>query len=164
MNPISYASILALVVSTVGTAQSRTWEIGALVGGGPSVVTASLGGVPEGQLLITSLSVTRSFVHWKRFTASYFGEVLPFVIATKVPKAQDLWGGQGPDLGAGVAPVGVRLSLRLAGGIELFGEGSGGGVAVARSMPSPTARSLNFPGSAGPGLRSGGPARKSDIL
>src|SRR5207237_9200060 len=108
MNPISYASILALVVSTVGTAQSRTWEIGALVGGGPSVVTASLGGVPDGHLLITSVSVTRSLVHWKRLTASYFGEALPFVLVTKIPKAKKIRYGEGPVLGSGLAPVWLR--------------------------------------------------------
>ena len=147
VNPISYASILALVVSTVGTAQSRTWEIGALVGGGPSVVTASLGGVPDGELLITFLSVTRSFVHWKRFNASYFGEALPFVVVTKIPNAQKIWDGEGPDLGAGLAPVGLRLSLNLGRSILAFAEGNGGGVAFARAMPEPEARSfLRFAG------------------
>ena len=164
MNPISYASILALVVSTVGTAQSRTWEIGALVGGGPSVVTASLGGVPDGELLITFLSVTRSFVHWKRFSASYFGEALPFVVVTKIPNAQKIWDGEGPDLGAGLAPVGLRLSLNLGRGILAFAEGNGGGVAFARAMPEPEARSLNFLGSAGAGLRIGGRDHRSYIV
>src|SRR5438034_9576932 len=88
---IAYAGILALVGSTVAAAQSTTWEIGALAGGGPSIVTASLGGVPDGQLLITSVSVTRPFLRWKRFTASYFGEVMPFVIATRVPRVQPEW-------------------------------------------------------------------------
>jgi hypothetical protein len=88
---LPYAGLFALVVSTAVAAQSRTWEIGALAGGGPSIVTASLGGVPEGQLLITSLSVTRSFLHWKPFTVSYFGEVLPFVVVTRVPKAEKVW-------------------------------------------------------------------------
>jgi hypothetical protein len=164
MNPISYAGILALVVSTVAAAQSRTWEIGALAGGGPSVVTASLGGVPDGQLLITSLSVTRSFLHWKRFTANYFAEALPCVVATKIPNAQKVWDGEGPDLGAGLAPVGLRLSFNLGRGILAFAEGSGGGVAFARAMPEPEARSLNFLGSAGAGLRIGGRDRRSYIV
>ncbi len=163
------AVILALVVSTSAAAQS-TWEVDALAGGGPSTVTASLGGVPGRELLITSLSVTRPFLRWKRFGASFFGEVMPFVIATKVPKVLEEWFynashtdstfvlypiGDGPDLGAGLAPVGLRLALRLSPGTLVFAEGSGGGVAFARAMPEPTARSLNFLGSAGAGLRLG---------
>ncbi len=167
---IAYAGILALVVSTVAAAQSASWEIAALAGGGPSIVTASLGGVPDGQLLISSFSVTRSFLHWKRFRASYFGEALPLVVATRVLKVQPDWFynpshtdslfvlypiGKGPDFGVGVAPVGLRLSLQLGPGIAAFAEGNGGGVAFARAFPKPAARSLNFLGSAGAGLRIG---------
>ena len=167
---IAKSGILALVVSTSAAAQSSKWEIGALAGGGPSIVTASLGGVPNGELLITTLSVTRPLVHWKRFRASYVGEILPFVVATKVPKVQPEWfynsshtdstfvlypNGDGPDLGAGLAPVGLRFSLQLSPGMLVFAEGSGGGVAFARAMPKPTARSLNFLGSAGAGLHLG---------
>jgi len=176
---IAYAGILALVVSTVATAQSTAWEIGALAGGGPSIVTASLGGVPDGQLLITSVSVTRPFLRWKRFTASYFGEVMPFVIATRVPRVQPEWFynpshtdslfdlypiGKGPDFGVGVAPVGLRLSLQLGPGIAAFAEGNGGGVAFARAFPKPAARSLNFLGSAGAGLRIGSRGGRSYIV
>jgi hypothetical protein len=135
--------------------------------------------VPDGQLLITSLSVTRSFLHWKRFTVSYFGEVLPFVVVTRVPRAEKVWfhrpspndsilvsfpNGEGPDFGAGLAPVGLRFSLRLGQGILAFAEGSGGGVAFARAMPRPGARSLNFLGSAGAGLRLGKRDHRSYIV
>jgi hypothetical protein len=129
--------------------------------------------------LITSVSVTRPFLRWKRFTASYFGEVMPFVVATRVPRVQPEWfynpshtdslfdlypDGEGPDLGAGVAPVGLRLSLRIGRGILVFAEGSGGGVAFARAFPKPAARSLNFLGSTGAGLRIGGRGGRSYIV
>ena len=173
------AGILALVASTAATAQSGTWEIGVTAGGGPSIVTASLGGVPDGQLLISSFSVARSFLHWKRFRVSYFGEALPLVVATRVLKVQPEWFynrghtdstfvlypiGKGPDVGVGVAPVGLRLSFQLGPGISAFSEGNGGGVAFARAFPKPTARSLNFLGSAGAGLRIGRPGRRSYIV
>jgi hypothetical protein len=179
MKSIAYAGIVALLTSNAATAQSRAWEIGALAGGGPSLVTASLGGVPDRQLLITSLSVTRSFLHWKRFSASYFGEVMPIVIATKVPKAEKAWFsnpshtdsmfvlfpvGDGPDFGAGLAPVGLRVALQVGPGIVVFAEGSGGGVAFTRAMPEATARSLNFLGSAGAGLRIGQRDHRSYIV
>src|SRR6266700_2533183 len=79
---IGYAGILAVVVSSAAAAQSRTWEIGVAAGGGPSVVTASIGG----------------------------------------------------------------------------------GLAFARAMPEPAARSLNFLGSAGAGLRFGSRDRRSLII
>ncbi|SRR6266511_2637973 len=179
MRSIAHAGILILLVATVATAQSRTWGIDVLAGGGPSIVTASLGGVPNGQLLITSVSVTRPFLRWKRFTASYFGEVMPFVLATRVPRVQPEWfynashtdstfilypDGEGPVLGAGVTPVGLRLSLRIGRGILAFAEGGGGGVAFARAMPDPEARSLNFLGSAGAGLRIGNVGYRSYIV
>jgi len=178
MRSIAHAGILILLVATVATAQSRTWEIDALAGGGPSIVTASLGGVPEGQLLISSFSVTRSFLHWKRFRASYFGEALPLV-ATRVLKVHPEWIydrahtdsmfvlypiGEGPDLGVGVAPVGLRLSLQLGPGVSAFAEGDAGGVAFARAFPKPAARSLNFLGSAGAGLRIGSRGGRSYIV
>ncbi|SRR6266851_4854402 len=176
---IANAGILALIVSTSATAQSSRWELGALAGGGPSVVTAYLGGVPDRQLLITSLSVTGSILHWKGFTASYFGEVMPLVVATRVPKVQGSWfynrahtdstylqfpTGDGPDVGAGVAPVGLRFSMQLSPTILAFAEGSGGGVAFSRPMPEPAARSLNFLGSAGAGLRIGKRDHRSYIV
>jgi len=179
MRSIAHAGILIFLVATVGTAQSSTWEIGVLAGGGPSIVTASLGGVPEGQLLISSFSVTRSFLHWKRFRASYFGEALPLVVATRVLKVHPEWIydrahtdsmfvlypiGEGPDLGVGVAPVGLRLSLQLGPGVSAFAEGDAGGVAFARAFPKPAARSLNFLGSAGAGLRIGSRGGRSYIV
>ena len=179
MRSIAHAGILILFVATVATAQSSTWEIGVLAGGGPSIVTASLGGVPDGQLLISSFSVTRSFLHWKRFRASYFGEALPLVVATRVLKVHPEWIydrahtdsmfvlypiGEGPDLGVGVAPVGLRLSLQLGPGVSAFAGGNGGGVAFARAFPKPAARSLNFLGSAGAGLRIGSRGGRSYIV
>src|SRR6266446_1717565 len=179
MRSIAHAGILIFLVATVAAAQSRTWEVDALAGGGPSIVTASLGGVPDGQLLISSFSVTRCFLHWKRFRASYFGEALPLVIATRVPKVRPEWFynqghtdstfvlypmGKGPDFGVGVAPVGLRLSFQLGSGISAFAEGNGGGVAFARAFPKPAARSLNFLGSAGAGLRIGSRGRLSYIV
>ncbi len=173
------AGIFIVLVATSATTQSRTWEIDALVGGGPSIVTASLGGVPDRQLLISSFSVTRSFLHWKRFRASYFGEALPLVVATRVPKVHPEWFyvrghtdsmfvlypiGEGPDLGVGVAPVGLRLSFQLGPGISAFAEGNGGGVAFARAFPIAAARSLNFLGSAGAGLRIGSRGGRSYIV
>src|SRR5881409_2299192 len=72
--------------------------------------------------------------------------------------------GEGPDFGVGVAPVGLRLSLQLGPGISAFAEGNGGGVAFARAFPKPAARSLNFLGSAGAGLRIGSRGRRSYIV
>src|SRR5437762_12096577 len=69
----------------------RRWEFGAWVGGGPSVVTASLGGVPNRALFLTTVSVTRALITVKRFACSYFAEVMPFVIATRVPKTEGSW-------------------------------------------------------------------------
>src|SRR5438045_6876558 len=89
--PSACAVILALVVSTAATAQSRTWEIGASAGGGPSVVTASLGGVSDRQLFTTTLFVSRPLLRWRRLSASYFGEIMPLVVATKVPKLLGSW-------------------------------------------------------------------------
>jgi lipid A 3-O-deacylase PagL len=175
----AYAGILALVVSTAATAQSRTWEIGVTAGGGPSIVTASLGGVSDRQLFVTSVFVTRPFLRWGRLSASYFGEVMPVVVATKVPKFRGSWfynpthtdstfllfpHGDGPDLGGGIAPVGLRLAFRVSPGVSVFAEGNGGGVAFARAMPEPLARSLNFLGSAGAGLRFGSAERRSLII
>jgi hypothetical protein len=177
--PSAYAAILALVVATAASAQSRTWEIGASAGGGPSVVTASLGGVSDRQLFITTVFVTRPFLRWGRLSASYFGEVMPVVVTTKVPKLAGSWFydrrradstfftfpyGDGPDLGSGLAPVGLRLGLQLGPRLSVFAEGNGGGVAFARAMPEPAARSLNFLGSAGAGLRFGSRDRRSLIL
>jgi lipid A 3-O-deacylase PagL len=179
MKPVLSLVILAVGVTSGVTAQSRSWEIGARAGGGPSIVTASLGGVPDGQLLITSVSVTRSFMHWKRFSASYFGEVMPLLVATRVPKVRPEWfyirghtdsilgqypSGEGPDVGVGLAPVGLRLSFQLGPGISVFGEGNGGGVAFARAFPITGARSLNFLGSAGAGLRLGTHSHRSYLV
>jgi len=177
--PSAHAGILALVVSTAATAQSRRWEIGLAAGGGPSVVTASLGGVSDRQLFVTSVVITRPFLRWGRLSASYFGEVMPVVVATKVPKLRGSWGynpshtdstffvfplGDGPDLGAGIAPVGLRLAFQLGPRVSVFAEGNGGGVAFARAMPEPAARSLNFLGSAGAGLRFGSRERRALII
>ncbi len=176
---IGYAGILAVVVSSAAAAQSRTWEIGVAAGGGPSVVAASLGGVSDRQLLVTSVFVSRPFLRWGRLSASYFGEVMPVVVATKVPKLVGSWFynrthtdstfyafpfGDGPDLGAGIAPVGLRLGLQLSPRLSVFAEGNGGGLAFARAMPEPAARSLNFLGSAGAGLRFGSRDRRSLII
>ncbi|HEV8382957.1 MAG TPA: acyloxyacyl hydrolase [Gemmatimonadales bacterium] len=168
--PTACAAVFAFAVATTAQAQSRKWEIGALAGGGPSAVTGSLGGVPDRQLLITGVFVTRPFLRWHRFSASYFGEVMPLVVATRVPKLLGSWFynashtdstffafpyGDGPDVGAGLAPVGLRLGFQLGPRATAFAEASGGGVAFARAMPEPEARSLNFLVTAGGGLRLG---------
>lgn len=176
---LAYAGILALVVSTAATAQSRTWEIGVTAGGGPSIVTASLGGVSDRQLFVSSVFVARPFLRWGRLSASYFGEVMPVVVATRVPRLRGSWfhnrapndstyyvfpNGDGPDLGAGIAPVGLRVAFQLSPRVSAFAEGNGGGVAFTRAMPKPEARSLNFLGSAGAGLRFGSRERRSFII
>ena len=175
----AYAAVLTLAAATGAAAQSRSWEIDALAGGGPSVVTGSLGGVPDRQLLITGLSVTRKFLRWRRFSASYFGEIMPFVVATKVPKLLGSWFynaahtdstffvfpyGDGPDAGAGLAPVGLRLGFQVSSQVAAFTEASSGGLAFVRAMPQPEARSLNFLVSAGAGLRLGGRDHRSYIV
>lgn len=98
------------------------------------------------------------------------GELLPVVIATKVPKPLGHWFsdpahhdsiyavfpfGEGPDFGVGASPVGLRFALRFGKSVAAFAEGNGGLVAFARAMPEVNARSVNFLGSAGGGLRFG---------
>jgi len=163
----------------VAPAQARRWEFGASAGGGPSVVTASWGGVADRELLITTVYAARPLILWKGFSVSWVGEVLPIVVATKVPKALGSWFfnsshtdsiysvgpyGDGPDFGVGATPVGLRLALRLTQNVAAFAEGNAGAVAFARAMPRIDDRSLNFLGSAGGGLRFGPPDRRVFIV
>ena len=162
MKAVLLSGILAsLVVASALSSQSRSWEIGALAGGGPSVVTASLGGVADRQLFVTTVFVTRPLVRLGPLSASYLGEVMPLVVATKVPNSLF---DDGPDLGAGIAPVGLRFAVQLISRVSIFAEGNGGAVAFARAMPYRGARSLNFLGSAGAGLRLGQRAHRSYIV
>ena len=181
------AFALGSVLSTPAQAQlsdalarpfPRRWEFGAWVGGGPSVVTASLGGVPNRALFLTTVSVTRALITVKRFACSYFAEVMPFVIATRVPKTEGSWfynashtdstyfvvpAGAGPVLGTGIVPFGLRLSASLGSSLLGYTEASGGVVAFSRAVPSAEARRMNFLGGVGAGVRfgSGGDRRYS---
>lgn len=184
------AVILLALTGISGTAPAQSgsapssqprwhWEVGALLGGGPSVVTERYGGVPAGGLLMASVYVTRPVVRWKGFAAGYFAQLAPLVIMTKVPIAQGRWF-QGPvpsdssyivtefDSGAvagvGILPVGLRLSQQLSGSLLAFAEASGGGVVFARAVPEPDARSLNFLASGGIGVRIGKHARRSYVV
>lgn len=175
-------------ISGTALAQSQTappsqptphWEIGALLGVGPSVVTERYGGVPDGGLLMASVYVTRPVVRWKGFVASYFAELTPLVIMTKVPIAQGSWfpnpghtdsvyavaeWDSAAVAGVGLQPVGLRISQQISGGVLAFAEASTGGLAFARAVPDPEARSLNILASGGIGLRIGKRARRSYVL
>jgi len=182
--------VLLTIVATSGTARAqagppassqsrRHWEVGALLGGGPSVVTETYGGVPAGGLLMASVYVTRPVVRWKGFAAGYFAQLAPLVIMTKVPIAQGSWfpsrertdsfyivaeWDSGAVAGVGLLPVGLRLSQQVSGSLLAFAEASGGGVAFARAVPDPDARSLNVLASGGIGIRIGKGARRSYVL
>lgn len=156
----------------------RRWEIGAHIGGGPSVVTRSLGGLPNRQLLLSSVYVTRPLFVIGPFACSYVGEALPVVVATEMPKREGRWYqspsrqsrqdsiylvgivGETPVFGAGILPVGLRLSVSLSSSLLVYSDASGGAVAFVRAVPNPDARSLNFVGSAGGGLRFGSSAKR----
>ena len=176
-------AVLSVAVPAAAVTQSR-WEIGASLGGGPSVVTESWGGVPDHELLITTVYAAYPLIRWKGFSASWVGEILPAVMVTKVDKGRGSWFpmrapantvphdsvfvvfpfGDGPDYGVGTTPVGLRLGLRLTRNVAVFAEGNGGGVAFARAMPNINARSVNFIGSAGGGLRFGHTNHRAFIL
>lgn len=143
------------------------------------MVTESWGGVPDHELVITTVYVAHPLIHWKGFSASWVGEILPAVVATKVQKGLGSWfpgrapsdsfyvvfpHGDGPDFGAGATPVGFRFGLRFAKTIALFAACNGGAVAFARAMPNVNARSVNFFGSAGGGLRFGQIGRRAFIV
>ena len=186
----STAVILLALTATSGTASAQGgsapssqprwhWEVGALLGGGPSVVTERYGGVPDGGLLMASVYVTRPVVGWKGFAAGYFAQLAPLVIMTKVPIAQGSWfpnrertdsfylvaaWDSGAVAGVGLLPVGLRLSQQMSGSLLAFAEAAGGGVTFARAVPDPDARSLNLLASGGVGLRIGKRARRSYVL
>ena len=160
------------------TSLPRRWEFGAWAGGGPSVVTASLGGVPNRALFLTTVSVTRPLVRVKRFACSYFAEVVPFAIATKVPKTVGSWfynpshtdslyfvgpAGAGAVLGTGIVPLGLRLSASLGSSLLGYAEANGGVVAFSRAVPSGEARRMNFLGGVGAGVRFGGKDRRYSL-
>ena len=155
------------------------WEVGALLGFGPSVTTERYGGVPDGGLIMASAYVTRPVMRWKGFAAGYFAELAPLVIMTKVPIAKGSWfanrGGtdsvyivaefdSGAVAGVGLLPVGLRLSQQVSGSLLAFAEANGGGVIFARAVPDPDARSLNFLASGGIGIRIGKHARRSYVV
>ena len=148
------------------------------MGGGPSIVTQAYGGVPEGDLLMASVYVTRPVVRWRGFAAGYFAELAPLVIMTKVPIASGSWfpnrdhtdsiyavaeWDSGAVAGVGLQPVGVRFSQQI-GGVLAFAEGSGGGVTFARAVPQSNARALNFLASGGVGIRVGKRGRRAYLL
>lgn len=164
------AVIVLILLATSGTAlaqaaPARQWEIGASVGGGPSVVTQAYGGVPEGDLLMANVYVTRAMVRWKGFAAGYCAELTPLVVMTKVPHASGylVWDSSAV-AGVGLEPVGLRLSQQIGGSVLAFAEASGGGVAFTRAVPEPAARALNFLASGGAGIRVGKRERRSYLL
>jgi hypothetical protein len=139
----------------------------------------SWGGVPGRELLITTVYAARPLILWKGFSVSWVGEVLPVVVATKVPKALGSWFvnrshtdsiydvgpyGDGPDFGVGATPVGLRFALRLTRNVGAFAQGNGGAVAFARAMPGIYDRSVNVLASAGGGLRFGPPDRRVFVV
>src|SRR5206468_6622654 len=167
---LGLVALLLCAMPVVAPAQARRWEFGASAGGGPSVVTESWGGVPDHELVITTVYVAHPLIHWKGFSASWVGEILPAVVATKVQKGLGSWfpgrapsdsfyvvfpHGDGPDFGVGATPVGFRFGLRFAKTIALFAACNGGAVAFARAMPNVNARSVNFFGRARGGSRFG---------
>ena len=154
------AVILLAFLAKSGTAlaqapPARQWEIGARVGGGPSIVTQAYGGVPDGDLLMASVYVTRPVVRWKGFAAGYFAELTPLVIMTKVPGTSGISWDSSAVAGVGLQPVGVRFSQQIAGSVLAFAEAAGGGAGFTRAVPKPDARALNFLASGGGGVRVG---------
>src|SRR5574342_417528 len=154
----------AQVGDTLAGPPGRRWEIGARAGGGPSAVTASLGGVPNRQLWLATVSVTRPVLTLNRLALSYVAEAVPLAIATRVPRVERSWfynaahtdsfyaafpAGDGAVPGTGLAPVGLRLSASLSSSLLAYTEASGGVVAFSRAMPAPDARQVNFLGNAG---------------
>ncbi|HKA57303.1 MAG TPA: acyloxyacyl hydrolase [Gemmatimonadales bacterium] len=166
----STAVVVVALIAIPGSARAQGWEIGARLGGGPSIVTAKYGGVPEGGLLVASVYTTRPVMRWKGFAAGYFAELAPLVVMTKVPAASGSWfrnrdrtdsvyivaeWDSGAVAGVGFQPVGLRFSQQVGSGLRAYAEASGGCVAFARAVPDPDARSLNFLASAGVGIRIG---------
>src|SRR3954463_12289156 len=83
--------IVLVVLPAAAPAQHTGWEIGATAGGGPSLVTASLGGVPDRQLYVTTVFARHSLRRWKSLEASYVAAVLPVVVTTGVPMGAIAW-------------------------------------------------------------------------
>ena len=142
-------------------------------------MTQAYGGVPDGDLLMASVYLTRPVVRWKGFAAGYFAELTPLVIMTKVPIPSGSWfpnrdhtdssyvvaeWDSGAVAGVGLQPVGVRFSQQIGGGVLAFAEASGGGVTFARAVPKPDARALNFLASGGVGIRVGKRERRAYLL
>jgi len=154
------AVVLLAFLAMSGTAlaqatPARQWEIGARVGGGPSIVTQAYGGVPDGDLLMASVYVTRAVVRWKGFAAGYFAELTPLVVMTKVPGTSGISWDSSAVAGVGLQPVGVRLSQQIGGSVLAFAEAAGGGAGFTRAVPRPDARALNVLASGGGGIRIG---------
>ena len=186
----STAVVLLILVATAGGAKAQggsaptsqapaRWEVGALLGGGPSVVTATYGGVPAGGLLITSVYASHPVLRWRGFAAGYFAELSPLIMMTKVPIARGSWfpnrdhtdsfyvvadWDSGTVAGVGLRPVGLSLSQQISSSVLAYAEASGGGVAFARAVPDPDARSLNWLVSGGVGMRLGKRAHRSYLL
>jgi len=158
---IAVVALLSIALPAAAVTQSR-WEIGASVGGGPSVVTESWGGVPGHELLMTTVHAAYPLIRWRGFSASWVGEILPAVVVTKIPTEFPF--GEGPDFGVGATPVGLRFGLRLIKNAAVFAQANGGGVAFLRAMPNPSARCVNFLGSGGGGLRLGQTGHRTLIL
>lgn len=142
-------------------------------------MTQAYGGVPDGDLLMASVYLTRPVVRWKGFAAGYFAELTPLVIMTKVPIPSGSWfpnrdrtdssyvvaeWDSGAVAGVGLQPVGVRFSQQIGGSVLAFAEASGGGVTFARAVPKPDARALNFLASGGVGVRVGKRERRAYLL
>jgi len=154
------AVVLLAFLAKSGTAlaqatPARQWEIGARVGGGPSIVTQAYGGVPDGDLLMASVYVTRAVVRWKGFAAGYFAELTPLVVMTKVPGTSGISWDSSAVAGVGLQPVGVRFSQQIGGSVLAFAEAAGGGAGFTRAVPRPDARALNVLASGGGGIRIG---------
>lgn len=175
----STAVVVVALIAISGPARAQNaWEIGARLGGGPSIVSGKYGGVPEGGLLVASVYVARPVLRWKGFAAGYVAELAPLVVMTKVPTASGYWlpwygndsvyvftkRDSGAVAGVGFQPVGLRLSQQIGSGLLAYAEASGGGVAFARAVPDPAARSLNFLVSAGGGIRIGRFGHRSYVL
>src|SRR6476469_2255231 len=88
--PIGFVALFFITLGTQAGAQSA-WEFGATAGGGPSVMTEALGGVPDRQLYVTTVFARHSLVRWKGFGVSYVGAVLPVVVTTGVPRGEISW-------------------------------------------------------------------------
>jgi hypothetical protein len=163
------AIVLLAFLAKSGTAlaqatPARQWEIGARVGGGPSIVTQAYGGVPDGDLLMASVYVTRAVVRWKGFAAGYFAELTPLVVMTKVPGTSGISWDSSAVAGVGLQPVGVRFSQQIGGSVLAFAEAAGGGAGFTRAVPRPDARALNVLASGGGGIRIGKRAGRAYLL